>query len=399
MPHSNNSVCLVDFRLTGHHPLYISHFAQAFQKLGYDVDIFCSDTKKCEELLLKALPSLDLNGITFIHSDAAAKKQKRVLGCRSYFRLIKLEREIERQEKVKENNYALVFFAYLDDVVHIDFILPYLIRAPFSKNFSGLLMNPGVRTLKDVSLLVSLLTTSLIERKNSAFSELGLVVENVRSEVENKIGKKTVIYPDFCSHTRLSQIKSPLENQLETEKKGRKVTCLLGSISPHKSIDLMLNCLKVSDPKEHFFLIAGKINWHNFEGIQHDKLKEIILNPPENLLIYDGWLDSEAEFDTLIQKSDLLFAYYRDFKKSSNVLTKGAFYRVPVIVSNKYLMGERVRNYKLGYALEEQEVVALYKQKNLEKFHYDEKLVEEFVYKNSVERLPEIFSDILTKEN
>ena len=115
-------------------------------------------------------------------------------------------------------------------------------------------------------------------------------------------------------------------------------------------------------------------------------------NPPENLIIFNEWLNSEAVFDSLVQQSDYLFAYYRNFKKSSNVLTKGAFYKKPVIVSEKYLMGERVRKYKLGFSLSEEKTLDMYKNESINRFEFDENLRQIFVDSHSVERLKTIFS-------
>lgn len=395
MSRNSKRICLVEFRLTGHHPLYLSYFAQSFQKLGYDVDIYSPDVSKCKEVLKQALPSLDLSNITLMHTDAATPNQKRIFGCRSFFHLIKLQREIEQQESTKEFSYELVFFAYLDDIVHVDFKLPYLLKTPFTKKFSGLLMAPRDRVLKKFPFPIDYFTTSLVERKYANFPELGLLVEDVQTEVETKILKKTVVYPDFCSQTPLEKVESPLTKELARRKKNRVVTSLLGSIVPHKSVDLLFDCMNNSNADKHFFIIAGKFHRPAFSNDQWELIQKVISNSPENLLVHDDWIESEAIFDTIVQMSDVLFAYYRGFKKSSNILSKGAFYKIPVIVSDKHLMGNRVHKFKLGFAISESLVVELYKQPEWENFKFDESRLKEFLYLHSVNRIPEIFSDLL----
>ena len=344
---------------------------------------------------MQALPSLDLSNISFLHTNAATHTQKRKLGCRSFFKLIELQKEIEQQEKFNGVVYKIVFFAYLDDFAHADFKLPYLFKTPFTKSFSGLLMSPREKTLQRPTFPLNLLLTSIIERKNSNIPQLGLLVEDVQTEISEKLNRETVVYPDFCSTNPVNSHEFPLAEKLLERRQNRSVSSLLGSIHSHKSLDLFIDCIQNADPAKHFFVIAGKFAWHSFSSDQQELIKKVISDPPENLLVHDAWLESEAMFDTILQLSDILFAYYRGFKKSSNLLTKGAVYRVPVIVCNEYLMGERVRKYKLGYSLSEPEVIELYKQTELKKFEYNETLRSNYVDLHSVNRISSIFSDML----
>ena len=53
------------------------------------------------------------------------------------------------------------------------------------------------------------------------------------------------------------------------------------------------------------------------------------------------------------EASEVLFAAYHDFPHSSNILTKAAIFQKPVIVSDGYLMAERVRRYRLGEVIQQ----------------------------------------------
>ena len=66
-------ICLVDFRVTGHHPLYLSHFTKAFQSLGYDIDIYTAEVEKCRELLLQALPTLELSNTCLLYTSPSPR--------------------------------------------------------------------------------------------------------------------------------------------------------------------------------------------------------------------------------------------------------------------------------------------------------------------------------------
>ena len=387
-----NNICLIDFRLTGHHPFYLANFAHTFQQLDCKVDIFTPDVDSCIDALKLALPELELDNIKFIRTNSSTVNGSRLWGCRVYFNLIRLQREIRHHERIAAYQYGLVFFAYLDDVAHPDFILPYLIKAPFTMNFSGLLMAPREKVLRKLPPLVRHLITTFLEQNSANSSELGLLVEDVKQPVEKKLKKHTIVYPDFCSSTPLDQVSCPINDEVSKRKNGRVTTSLLGSIQPHKSVDLFFDCVRSANPKKHFFVVAGKFRRSAFSDKQWKIIQPIMENPPENLIIFNEWLNSEAVFDSLVQQSDYLFAYYRNFKKSSNVLTKGAFYKKPVIVSEKYLMGERVRKYKLGFSLSEEKTLDMYKNESINRFEFDENLRQIFVDSHSVERLKTIFS-------
>jgi hypothetical protein len=57
--------------------------------------------------------------------------------------------------------------------------------------------------------------------------------------------------------------------------------------------------------------------------------------------------------NAVIAESDVVFAAYKDFPNSSNVLTKAAFFHRPIVVSDGYLMAERVRRHNLGEVVPE----------------------------------------------
>ncbi len=50
----------------------------------------------------------------------------------------------------------------------------------------------------------------------------------------------------------------------------------------------------------------------------------------------------------MIDAADVVFCAFDDFPFSSNTLTKAAVFEKPVVVSEGYLMAERVRSYRTG---------------------------------------------------
>jgi hypothetical protein len=63
--------------------------------------------------------------------------------------------------------------------------------------------------------------------------------------------------------------------------------------------------------------------------------------------------------NALMASSDVVFAAYRQFPNNSNILTKASVCERPLLVSDAYLMGNRVKEYELGEVLPEGDVEAM----------------------------------------
>jgi glycosyltransferase involved in cell wall biosynthesis len=70
-------------------------------------------------------------------------------------------------------------------------------------------------------------------------------------------------------------------------------------------------------------------------------------------------IPDDAAFNGILQASDVVFAGYHDFPHSSNIMGKAAEFRKPIIVSDGYLMAERVRRYGSGEVVPQKNPAAL----------------------------------------
>ena len=390
----NYSIAMVDFRLTWHHPYYLGTFASKFHQLGCTVDLFTINKEECRDKLINAVPSIPIEHFE-IHEIKSAKMNKRVLGCRSYFRLMMLDRELATIERTKKKKYDLVFFPYIDDLVQCDLTIPYMLKAPFPRYFSGLLMEPRLKLLKKARFPVNFITSTWLEYSSTNYRKLGVLVEDVTNEVQTLLGKSVTHYPDFCSSDTEEQPDDPICKVIRDRKNGRFVTSLLGSILPHKSLDLFLSCINQANPDDHLFVIAGRIAKEKFTSKNLETLNDLVETERENVLIFDQWIPSEAVFDTIVTYSDILYAHYRNFPKSSNILSKAAYHKKPVIVSDKYLLGERVKKYNLGFSLPESKIPDLYNTRELKSWSVDSESREIFIKLHSESRLQTIFRDLI----
>lgn len=160
--------------------------------------------------------------------------------------------------------------------------------------------------------------------------------------------------PDVATLT-LPREESALTSLIKKQANHRKIVFLGGAIGGTKNLSAWYQVIKHCNPEKWFFVQAGVVNRSTLSENDLFELKKIEQSPPENLFIHDHYLENDSEFNQLISISDIIWGLYRDFDRSSNILGKSAVFRKPVLVSNKYLMGQRVQQYKTGLALDETE--------------------------------------------
>ena len=164
-------VALVDFRLTGHHALWLATYASSFLECNCEVDIFTSSVEECSDKIKALLPSLDLSSLRIFVTESAGMTS-RILGCRSYFRLQKLHKDLTARENEDCSAYDLVYFPYIDDIAQRDLIFPYFLGHPFPRVFAGLLMEPRTRVLEQKSGVFRKIEANCVTRADAKIIEI-----------------------------------------------------------------------------------------------------------------------------------------------------------------------------------------------------------------------------------
>ena len=152
-----------------------------------------------------------------------------------------------------------------------------------------------------------------------------------------------LLFPDFADLSAPATT-YPLLQELKEKAQGRKVVSLLGSINFRKGIKLLLESIPLLPEEDYFFLIAGKSSL----TAQQENDLQTFEKSRSNCLFSLEKIPDESCFNALIAESDLIFAAYKQFTGSSNLLTKAAAFRKPVIVSRGFCMGQRVEQYGTG---------------------------------------------------
>lgn len=195
---------------------------------------------------------------------------------------------------------------------------------------------------------------------------------------------KDVIFttlPDVASSVLKSR-RSEIALQILARANDRKIVFLGGMIGWTKNIDTWYKLVKLADPKKWFFLQVGKIIPTGMSAADLYSIYAATHTNKENLMIIPTYLEDESSFNELISISDIIYAVYRNFPNSSNMLTKAAGFFKPIIVSSGHLMAQRVEKYGIGRIVDERDSNLIYKiieempdpihfSKNFNKYNHD----------------------------
>jgi hypothetical protein len=135
----------------------------------------------------------------------------------------------------------------------------------------------------------------------------------------------------------------------------RTIVLQIGSITAHKDIPTLLDVIGAADPRRFFFALIGEVYWNTFAA-EKTRVRSFYMQPPENVYLSQGYIESERDYNGLITACDIIYAVYQNFESSSNSLTKAAGFCRPILVSEDSLMGERVRRANIGSAAPEGDV-------------------------------------------
>jgi hypothetical protein len=142
---------------------------------------------------------------------------------------------------------------------------------------------------------------------------------------------------------------------------ARTMVFLGGSIGKQKNLARWFELIALADPKQWFFVQLGRINKNNLSPDDEAALTKVVAEPPSHLYILPTYLKDERVFNEIISIANVIFAVYRDFGRSSNMLSKAAYFEKPILVAKNGLMGARVDTYKIGLAVEQNDTLAIYR--------------------------------------
>lgn len=129
---------------------------------------------------------------------------------------------------------------------------------------------------------------------------------------------------------------------------GRKILLLIGGIQERKNLSGLAKMLANADASRVLFAVVGRFLTSQFSP--ETQAAVAAMEKAENVFLHDGYIQDEAELNACIAASDVIFAVYKNFWSSSNILTKAALYDKPTLVPAGGLMQKHVEEYGIGLA-------------------------------------------------
>ena len=161
-------------------------------------------------------------------------------------------------------------------------------------------------------------------------------------------------FPDLTDETPPTG--TPLSAQIRAAARGRKVIGCLGSLCKRKGIHELIRICERSAERPWFFVFAGKLDTVDFADRPLREILRFLQHRPENAFVHLQVVPDGNEFNSLAAECDVLYCHYLNFPHSSNLLTKAALLRRPVLVSDRHCMAERVAAHHLGAGVTEGDV-------------------------------------------
>lgn len=400
------TVALVDPIWTGHHPTYLRFYSEALLEAGCRVMAFCSQPERLRSMLSTDGISLeDWQGVFYQSSPQPARKVSRVAARSAALeRLAGLSETLARAEKTEKASIDLVFFSYLDAFIG-HWLTGWDFGRMLGKQFSGLYFRPTHLRIKprygwlrrgslnplnpDAALL------------SSFCRSVAVLDEGIAQDLSKRLrGKPVICFPDLTDE-QFSETPTALESEIREKAGRRKIVGLLGALDKRKGVLPFIQYAARFEDRPLFFLMAGALASHTFTEEENLSINWFMENPSHNSYVHNGFIENDIAFNGLVRCCDLLYAVYHRFPYSSGLLTKAACAQVPIVVSDRFLMAERVRRFNLGFVVREdsaEDVHALLSSPDTFDFRSTEAFkngCRKYLEQHSLERLVDCFRQVL----
>ena len=345
------TIALYDFNWHGHHPTYLDAFASSLLKNNHRVVLFCQFPEIIIEKIEKHFPSDKVKNIQGFKLDYPQGNGRVSTALfQSLLNWQQCSRDLSNFETKTSLKIDLVFLLKLEDYCR-GFIPLALFENIFKYKWAGLFIHldiPKKMSLQIKHQLKQCLTN--LKVLNSKTCRLvGTLQEDCLKEFTSRANTDVIHFPEITYEERVGE--SSLINSIRQKARGRKIISLPGLLERRKGVFTFIEMAKRCQDKDWFFVCCGKADniWTDRDDLA--KLKEIIRNYKSDNCFFHLERIDEAEFNALINISDMIFAVYEDFPPySSNLLTKTTLFHKPILVNSGSLIASRVRKFNIGAA-------------------------------------------------
>jgi len=347
----DRTVALVDWNWMGHHPMYFKLHLRALLELGCSVGAFCPKPEEVRlglgELSSDARSRLSLHALEwkFAPGGCPSRLQNRASTLLSVRELTKLIRDWETGHGRTVN---LVFFP---SIYHMHFPIYRLAEWSFPFPWAALYIHSGVFRRALAGAPGSAIPPR-VDRifRSPRLRSMGVLDEGVKEWVESRYGRRIVWFPDLTD--TLVDDRSSIGAELRRFAAGRPIIGSTGFLKRSKGVLTLAKLALDGANSDLCFAFIGEVPWDNYSPEQREVIRSLVEKRP-NVFTHFERIPDEGAFNSCIQACDVLFAAYLNFADSSGLLSKAAALRKPIIVSDGFLMAQRVRQYRMGEVVAE----------------------------------------------
>ena len=334
----------------GHNILYLRELPRLISKMGYSATALCLQSVRTSELGI-VNDSILLTKVW----DPARKAAMTLWKALDWFRCIyKIRRALrwERNDKSDviilithfESFSWMIKYRILSAMFHFVIpckVMPFLMEHPNKYHPKENDRNSVLWRTDAESVLAWLQSTWVTHF-------IILQQRQLATIADPRLRAKAIALPDFTC-IKINERPSLLERDILARAKSRPIVAMLGAIGPWKNLQLFLDLVDHTSSRGFFFLVAGKIRMDLFTIEMLKKIESKSLLAPENLIVWDEYIGSEEEYNSLIKRSSILFLLNQGLQPaSSNTLTKAAYFHRPVLTNRSTPLGEIVEQFRMG---------------------------------------------------
>lgn len=358
-PQKVNTIAIVEWNWMGHHSTYVRLFTRALLEIGKRVIVMCPDPDSfMNELNEDGFSQEDLVQLDVVrisppidYYSFVPRRSRALLNQVKHFR--RINGRLKHWEKMNRTSVDLVFFSCIYDYEFRYFHLAWKFRP---RPWSGLYLHcRAFRKPNTVVPQTGILPCPERFLKASRLHSLAILDEGVPDDVTCLSQRPTIVFPDLVDESEPTL--TVLSQRLRLLAGERPIVSTLGNLQYTKGSSDLAEIALDDSFSDHFFAFIGDVFWESFTSIQTNNLRKMSTSR-ENAYACFEHVGTEAEFNAAIVESDVIYAAYRDFPNSSNLLSKAAVFQIPIVVSDGHLMADRVREFRLGEVIEEGNIEA-----------------------------------------
>lgn len=331
-------VALVEWHTAGHHLTWYRGFCRALLDLGCQVAAFCPNPDDVKDYLAGCVEPGAMDRIRFIEFEMPPTPRIRPVSWRPAFQAwlfgSRFRRGLSEMERALGRPFDLVFYPGFFDWEQN--YLQRLIRAK-RRPWAGLIVHarsPGTPTGITLADLL----------RHPCSRAIAVVDEEFAPIIEQTLHKPVVVLPDITDENW--QPEHPLEKRFRRFAGTDKLVLCIGHLRPDKGVGTLAQ-VAVGQPVNGLaFAFVGEIDWW-MDAKTRAFLEHAMIAAP-SAMFHLNRVPEGPPYNAILRACDVIFAAYRDFPNSSNSLTKAAVFEKPLIVSEGHLLAKRVREYRMG---------------------------------------------------